>query len=425
MSTDPNSGIAFVTMFDDSGGKLSKGAQFSGVLIAPDEILTVAHGVVASDGTILDTGTAYLGYDGGPLTGGDAITAVHVLDTTHRLGGVETDSLVASDFAVVRLATPVTSAATFSLGTGAPGTYTITGYPAVARGARTSVTEGLRNGYASGELTGGEILPGLDGAGASGSPVFATAGDVSTVRGLYTADDGAGHAMLTSLTQADVDQIKAWVYADDKGDSWGAAFAPTSPGSQPGSTTPPPPLPAPVDRLDRLATSLRTASASEAAPKALMSNDVATALQMAVGRGLTGEDLPDAAYGAAAILRRTSWTPRKSIAYVAGLFAGESGVARGGVLGYVANVFGLSVLKTLDRVVMAGYADDAGLGSTVTSAPIASTAPGDGWTARDLGAALGQPGLADMTSGTTAVHDPADAGRVLLKVDQGAIRHMV
>ena len=256
MSTDPNSGIAYITMYDNTGGMLSNGVQFSGELIAPDEILTVAHGVTDDAGHIRNFGTAFLGFNGVTSAPGISISSVHVLDTSHS-SGFDSDAAVTTDFAVIHLSQAVVGATTFSLQAGTPGTYTVTGYPALAGGQRVSATENLTQGLYPGELQGTSLLTNQSSAGASGGAVYTSKGAGYSLGGIVTAEGAGEVMMMTALTTADIAQIDAWVYADDSGDTWGRAFAspPATASASDGGfggagTADPAPAPAPTDRLE-------------------------------------------------------------------------------------------------------------------------------------------------------------------------------
>lgn len=380
MSTDPNSGIAYITMYDKSGSTLSNGVGFSGVLIAPDEILTAAHGVTDGAGNMRNFGTAYLGYSQGTLTGGVSIDSVHVLDNTHN-GSAESDSSITTDFAVVHLSQPVMTAATFALTTGTPGNYTVTGYPGSAGTTRVTVGENLMQGLYDGELVGTSLVSGQSSAGASGGPAYTSNNGVLSVGALVTASGPNGTEMFTGLTAADIAQIDAWVYSDDSADPWGSQFAPgrgmngggsgtgTTGGGSGGTGTASAP---PVDRLVSVASALADAAGDTTPLRGLIMGNAALAITTAVDQGATSGDMPDAGFLAGEIAESGS-APNRSMAYVAGLLASEAGVSGGGLFGYIANVFGLDLggSKQLRRLAVAGYSEDKSLGISTDGAAIA------------------------------------------------------
>lgn len=416
MSDDPHSGIAFVTMFDSANGQLSNGEQFSAVEVAPDEFLTAAHAVTNSDGSLRNYGTVIAGYTGTKGSGyGMTVDGVHVFSNAHTTG-VETVSTVGDDLALLHVSSTDPSGIAFKMATGVSGDATVSGYTANAEGSLVEQAGALTTGV-TGELLGTALDVDGSAKGSSGGPVWTMQNGTPTVEAVVSAGSGS-LGMFASLTTQDISTIDAWIYSDDAGKSWDSLYAPPpAPTPSPAPTPPTDPsssraTPA-VDRLTTLAGDLRDASAGASAPKGRMMNDVATGLTIAEGRGLSGSDIPDAAYGTAAILGNTSWTPKRSVAYMAGLMAAEAGVAKGRVLGYVANVFGLSLGgKAMNAVAMTGYADDQAFGANAASAPIPDQAA-DGWTAQGLAASLGSPAATAVSSDSTATAR-SDAGTTVV-----------
>ncbi len=410
MSTDPNSGVGLVEMFDNVNGSLTDGERFTGVLISPDEILTVAHGVTNTDGTFRNSGAIYLGQDGTSLSGeAVGISSVHAVDGSHPSGGMENDAQVATDFAVIHLDKPVTDAQVFSLGTGAAGTYTMTGYPALDGYSRASVTEALTAGNANGELQGASIVGSGDAEGASGGPVWSMVNGTPTVSGLVVAGDNATKQYMLSLTATDITQIDAWVASDD-------AVATTTPTpvatpipvvtttpvgststSGSGSTGFVVSPPAPTDRLDQLANLLGNASSSASGAHAIVMSDVASSLAAARQDGYTGSDLADSADDAASWIGGNSSLPKRALAFMAGMMASESGVKQGRAMAYIANAFGLDVDPSMKSTVMAGYKQDQSFLHSSTAAPVSVSDLGQA-----IGASMGGTGL-DATTAAPAV----------------------
>ena len=372
--TTIQSGVAYLTMFDMADGALTDGVQFSGVLVAPDEVLTAAHCVTDAKGGQRNYGDAYFGYAGDPAGAEDVrVTGVHVLDGTHV--GPESDAQVATDFALVHLSRAVTDAQVFALGIGTGGgDVTVDGYPASAGGKLVEGSERVNPTGTTGETTGANVVPGGDGRGASGGPVWTTVGGTPTVVGLVSAQSSAGAMMFKALTGADVAQIQAWVAGDHPTTvvassappvvATPAAVVPTPVTATPVATAPAPSPAVHADGLDRLAAALERGASVASGLRSEVLGDVATAVGIVRGEGATASDLPGAAAMLAATLRDTSWVPERAVGFATGLMAAEAGARPGHLAAYAAGVLGVDLASSTSRgAARAGYAADATYGT--------------------------------------------------------------
>jgi Ca2+-binding RTX toxin-like protein len=200
-SSAPLNGIVYIT--DTIGADRY---QASGVLIAPDLVLTAAH-VVWQEGVGSATNiTVSAGYNLGAAPFGQAYGLSYDYNPVADAGGEETLATSQSDYALIKLTTPVTGATDFALGTDfSSGVAYVSGYPASANGGLVSPAQNLF------QIPGLSILVGQSlGAGSSGGPVWALAGDgTPTVYGLVSTENG-GTGFNVQMTQSSVAQIDSW-----------------------------------------------------------------------------------------------------------------------------------------------------------------------------------------------------------------------
>lgn len=221
MSNAATDAVVFLQAQSLVGGTLTT-EQGSGVLIAPDEVLTAAHLLYDSTGQLARTIVVSPGYDRGAVHGVVAADAVHAMPLADwtQLSGTQ------GDFALVHLATPITDRPTMALGAAlAPGSATATGYPLASGGAQASLAETPTKvpGY---DVFAGTPLGGTgDSHGSSGGPLWQTVDGVPTVVGLVSSAAGATGYFL-DLTAADVAQIQAWEAADHAAPATPLAAAP-------------------------------------------------------------------------------------------------------------------------------------------------------------------------------------------------------
>lgn len=202
----PLNGIVYIT---DTIGSVQY--QGSGVLIAPDLVLTAAH-MVWQAGRGTATGiTVSPGYGQGAAPYGQAYGLSFNYNPVDDYGDRETLAAIENDYALIKLATPVAGPATFALGADfGGGVAYVSGYPAAAQGALLSPAQSLT------------LLPGLTvlqgqslGPGSSGGPVWTLGQNgAPTVYGLVSAANGStGYDV--QLTDQALAQINAWAAGDE------------------------------------------------------------------------------------------------------------------------------------------------------------------------------------------------------------------
>ncbi len=185
--------------------------QASGVLIAPNEVLTATHVVYQSGvGTATDIEVSP-GYEDGATPYG-TIAGV----SFHYNGLNDSNDLISNassqeDFAVIHLAEPVSNDGTMTVDPNyGGGVVNISGYPGQTGGTQDDVTEPVTVDP-SYTLFEGRGL----GAGSSGGPVWiAGASGQADVVGLVSSGSG-NQGYFVQLTTSDYDQIEAWVAEDD------------------------------------------------------------------------------------------------------------------------------------------------------------------------------------------------------------------
>ena len=230
-SPSPTDAVVYITSLVSSSASGDIYEQGSGVLVAPDEVLTAAHVVTDAAGhTFTDTEVSP-GYAGEVVYGVAAAQTIHAMPVTDwtQLSGT------AADFALIHLAAPITDVPVMALGSDfAGGPATVTGYPLGASGMQISLAETLTLVPGAGVLQGTPLgLPG-DPHGASGGPVWETVAGVPTVVGLTSSAQGTTGDFV-DLTATDVAQIRAWEAADHP-DAMGSTAAPPPSTSHPASS---------------------------------------------------------------------------------------------------------------------------------------------------------------------------------------------
>lgn len=211
ISTNPVDSVVSITSQSVSGSTVIT-EQGSGVLIAPDEVLTAAHLVYDSAGQFYTSTQVSAGSQGGTVYGTSGAQTIHAepdQDWTQL-------SNAKDDFAIIHLATPVTGVPVMSLGSGfAGGAVTVTGYPVATSGRQDSLDEmvGTVAGY-SGVLQGTALGAPGDAHGASGGAVWTQVGGAATVVGLTQSQGSGSTGYFTQLTAADVAQIEVWMAQD-------------------------------------------------------------------------------------------------------------------------------------------------------------------------------------------------------------------
>ncbi len=202
----PFNGVVYVT--DTIGDEEFQG---SGVLIAPNLVLTAAHVVYeAGVGTATNIMVSP-GYDAGSAPFGSAYALSYDYNPVADYGDEETLATSEDDFALIKLATSFAGPTVFALGANfAGGAAYVTGYPATANGAQESPAQNLSlvPGYS---ILQGQAL----GAGSSGGPVWAPSTDgTPTVYGLVSTESG-GIGYDVQLTTSAVNEIEGWAAQDE------------------------------------------------------------------------------------------------------------------------------------------------------------------------------------------------------------------
>ena len=229
-SNDAIGSVVYITslLTPATAGAPATYEQGSGVLVAPDEVLTAAHVVEDASGNPLTGTEVSPGYQGAVLHGVAGAAGIHVgasADRTTLSGGQ-------SDFALVHLSTPLAGMPTMALGADfAGGAVTVTGYPAATSGDQDSVAETVSKVAGYDLLQGAPLGAPGDPHGASGGPAWETVGGVATVVGL-TQSEAGGTGYFVGLTSADVDLIDAWMAQDHAS----AAAAPSGQATAAGAT---------------------------------------------------------------------------------------------------------------------------------------------------------------------------------------------
>jgi V8-like Glu-specific endopeptidase len=198
--------------------------QGSGVLIAPNLVLTAAHVVWDTEfGPASDIEVTPAAYDGTAPYGSSAAAVVN-FNEVDDASDVESEQQSQEDFALIKLETPFTSIGAMTLEANyAGGNVNVTGYPASADGAMVDSLQTVTQDPYYALLDGANLGP-----GSSGGPVwYAGSDDLPEVVGLVSTGNGS-EGYFVQLTSADLAEIKQWEAED-------AAAPPSNP-----STTAPP-----------------------------------------------------------------------------------------------------------------------------------------------------------------------------------------
>ncbi len=353
-STDPTDAVVSITWQEVSGGTVTT-EQGSGVLIAPDEVLTAAHLVYDAAGRLV-AGAVVSSAAGGTLraVGVEAsVQAMPLADWTQVASA-------AGDFALIHLAAPLAGLPTMALGSGFPNTpagtaVTVTGFPRATAGAEDSVGEILvplagGTGGGSGEagiLQGTPLGAPGDPHGSSGGPAWQIVGGVPTVVGLSSSASGST-GYFVGLTAADIAQVDAWMAADHAAPAartTASTAAATVPAASPTSDA--------IAALSAEAAAL-PAVASHPAVDAAMSRVVSLLARDAAALG-AGAGFDDAAAEALSALGDNSVHRNLAAALLEGVVWGYDGGGVGGALSGVAGSDpGLTSYAVAGRAVHAG-----------------------------------------------------------------------
>jgi V8-like Glu-specific endopeptidase len=214
-SSYPYDTVVYIT--DEIGGVEYQG---SGVLIAPNEVLTAAHVVYDSGvGTATDI-TVTPGYNAGSAPFGSATGLSFHYYAISDANGQISEAESQDDFAVIHLSTSFSSVGTMDLMPGfTGGLATVTGYPASAGGTQVSDTEFFSLDPTYSLLDGTGL-----GEGSSGGPVWTGSPADPQVVGLVSSGSGKlGYFSL--ITTAVSNQIQQWVADDNAGGNGSTSLA--------------------------------------------------------------------------------------------------------------------------------------------------------------------------------------------------------
>jgi V8-like Glu-specific endopeptidase len=198
----PNDAVVYVTDTIDGIEY-----QASGVLIAPDEVLTAAHVVWSTTGGAASDIEVSPGYNEGDAPFGTVGVKTYEYYPVDDSGDKITGQQSQFDFAVLYLSSPLSLGSFGLLANYGGGTANVSGYPAYLDGAQDNVTEPITQDPDYDLLDGAAL-----GEGSSGGPVWIEGADGPQVVGIVSsAVGGPGSAgYFVQLTTADVAQIEIW-----------------------------------------------------------------------------------------------------------------------------------------------------------------------------------------------------------------------
>ncbi len=183
--------------------------QASGVLIAPDEVLTAAHIFAGYDTNQPHHGFVGIGSSSSDFAETSEISNVHIANFSD-VGQPQGSEM---DFALLHLTTPIADVEPMQIGSGfSSGVANITGYPTSAGGSQEGMTEHFSQIPDTNVLT-GHTLGAADGRGSSGGPVWDIVNGLPTVVAIASSGN-SGHGYFTKLSSNDIAQINSWMTAD-------------------------------------------------------------------------------------------------------------------------------------------------------------------------------------------------------------------
>jgi V8-like Glu-specific endopeptidase len=207
-STYPLDTVVYVT--DTVGGE---DYQASGVLIAPNIVLTAAHVVYDSRyGTATDIRVTPA-YEDGSAPYGSALGEAVQYNSVDDANDTITNQQSQYDFAVIELGTSFSNIGTMSLEANfTGGAVDVTGYPGSADGALVNQAETVTLNSQYSLLDGTSIGP-----GSSGGPIWvsSSSGTPEVVGLVSSGDTRTGTGYFVQLTSADITEIDGWVSTDE------------------------------------------------------------------------------------------------------------------------------------------------------------------------------------------------------------------
>jgi V8-like Glu-specific endopeptidase len=208
-TTFPYDTVVYVT--DTLGDETWQG---SGVLIAPNEVLTAAHLVYSSSYGLASNIEVTPGYDAGVAPFGTAtatsVNFMQIVDPNDTI----TEQQSQNDYALIRLSTSFSSIGNMVLDpnfTG--GSVNVSGYPGQDGGVLDNSQQMVTLNPAYTLLDGTSIGP-----GSSGGPVWVVGSNGQPeVVGLVSSGEGGvgGPGFFNQITTATVDKIDAWITQDE------------------------------------------------------------------------------------------------------------------------------------------------------------------------------------------------------------------
>jgi V8-like Glu-specific endopeptidase len=205
-TTAPLNGVVYITARIGS-----EQLQASGVLIAPNLVLTASHVVWQAGIGTATTITVAPGYGSGVAPYGDAYAVSYNFNPIDDANEEVSGDAIENDYAVIKLGTSFSGPTEFALGANfTGGTAYVSGYPAAAGGALQSSAQTLSL------VPSYSILEGLTlGAGSSGGPIWTSSPHgAPTVYGVVSAQNGS-IAYDVQLTSSALSQIRSWVVQDE------------------------------------------------------------------------------------------------------------------------------------------------------------------------------------------------------------------
>lgn len=205
----PYDTIAYITDMID--GQTWQG---SGVLIAPDEVLTASHVVYSSTYGVASNITVSLGYDSGNAAIGSTSAVAVDYNPIQDPNDTITTQQSQYDYALIKLATPFTGVGTMGLEADFPsGAVSVSGYPGVAGGQLVTSPQDVTLQPNFSVFDGTSI-----GAGSSGGPVWVSGNNGEPeVVGLVSSGNGGvgGQGYFSQVSTSAYNQIEGWLAQDD------------------------------------------------------------------------------------------------------------------------------------------------------------------------------------------------------------------
>lgn len=206
-TTAPLNGIVYITSRIGS-----QTYQASGVMIAPNLVLTASHVVWETGVGSATTITVAPGYGSGIAPYAVAYGVSYNFNPIDDFNDQATIGSVEDDYAVIKLGVSYSGPTVFSLGSDfTGGAAYVTGYPASAGGALVSPVQVVT------PLSGTNVLVGSAlGPGSSGGPVWAPGADgTPTIYGLISAGNTQGTGFFNGIDSSELSQIQEWIAQDE------------------------------------------------------------------------------------------------------------------------------------------------------------------------------------------------------------------